>query len=256
MPFTAGHPAAVLPFVRYGMPAAALVIGAITPDLPMMLPFPPVVHFAHTPLGLVTLDLILGTFAFVLWQLLFGPALVALAPRVLSARLPGDVPKGVSFHFAPGKRAVRVFAAVLIGAATHLLWDGITHDWMWGPQHIPWLASRHGSLLGWQWMQRLSDIVAPTILVAWVVGWWRGAPVRTEGTVLPLRIRVLAWSAILGPAAAGFLYGLLTDSLFVAFARGAGLGAAGLAAVTAMWWAATRRAAAAGELHPASRRHG
>ncbi|MEU7903592.1 DUF4184 family protein [Actinoplanes sp. NPDC049118] len=245
MPFTAGHPAAVLPIARYGLPASALVIGSITPDLPMILPFPAVVHLGHTPLGLVTLDLVVGTIAFVLWQALFGPAVLAIAPRALSARVPDDVPKGLAFHFAQVSRVARVLAAVLIGAATHLVWDGITHDWMWGPQYVPWLASRHGPWMGWQWMQHVSDIAGTAIVAGWVVAWWRRAPERAEGDVLPRRIRVLAWSAILFPAVAGFLYGLLTDSWFVAFARGAGLGTLGLVAVTATWWAHTRRTAAA-----------
>jgi hypothetical protein len=36
------------------------VIGSISPDIFMMLPIPAVVHFAHTPLGLVTADLAVG----------------------------------------------------------------------------------------------------------------------------------------------------------------------------------------------------
>ncbi|GIE92430.1 DUF4184 family protein [Actinoplanes regularis] len=236
MPFTAIHPAAVLPIVRRGLPVSALVIGAIAPDLPMVVPFPALVHFAHTPLGLATVDLVLGTIAFLLWQALIGPATVALAPRAVSTRIPADVPRGLAFHFSSANRVARVLAAVLIGAATHLLWDGLTHDWMWGPRYVPWLASRHGALLGWQWMHHVSDLVGTAIVVGWIVAWWRGAPERTTGEVLSPRIRVLAWAAILGPAAAGFLHGLLTDSLFVGFSRGAALGAGGLAAVTAAWW--------------------
>ncbi|WP_155368290.1 DUF4184 family protein [Catellatospora vulcania] len=241
MPFTGGHPAAVLAIARFGLPGSALVIGTVTPDLPMMLPFPAIVHFGHTPWGLVTLDLVLGTTAFVLWQAVFARVVLAIAPRALAARVPNDAPSGLAFHFSSWNRVARVLAAVLIGAATHLIWDGVTHDWMWGPQYVPWLASRHGSLLGWQWVQRISDVAGTAIVAGWVVAWWRRATVRAEAEVLPLRLRVLAWSVILIPAAAGFMHGLLTDSWFAAFAWGAGPGAAGLVAVTATWWWRRRR---------------
>jgi hypothetical protein len=236
----------VLPIVRFGLPASALVIGSITPDLPMILPVPVLVHFAHTSPGLVTVDLALGTIAFMLWQAFFGPALVALAPRALSARVPADIPKGFAFHVATWSRVGGVIVAVLIGAATHIVWDSLTHDWMWGPQHIPWLAARHGSMLGWQWVQHVSDVAGTAIVVGWVVLWWRGASERTARDVPPRRIRVLAWLAILIPAAVGFLHGLLTESWFAAFSRGAGLGAVGLVVVTATWWVRTRRTVAAG----------
>ncbi|MEU4215231.1 DUF4184 family protein [Actinoplanes sp. NPDC026623] len=241
MPFTAVHPAAVLPIVRYGLPGSALVIGSITPDLPMILPVPTVVHFAHTPSGLVTVDLVMGMIAFVLWQVLFGPAVLALAPRALSGRVPAGLPKGLAFHRATGVRIALVLAGVLIGAATHIVWDAFTHDWMWGPELLPWLASRHGSMMGWQWIQHISDFAGGAIVVAWVAVWWRGTPRRTEDEALPRRIRVLAWLAVLVPATAGFLYGLLTASWFVAFSRGAGLGAVCLVAVSVTWWVRTRR---------------
>lgn len=242
MPFTGGHPAAVLALVRWGLPGSALVIGAITPDLPMMLPFPAVVHFGHTPWGLVTSDLLLGTIAFILWQSVFAPAVIALAPRTIAARVPRDAPRGLAYHCASWDRVARVLAAILIGAATHLIWDGVTHDWMWGPQYVPWLAARHGSLLGWEWMQRVSDVAGTAIVAGWIAVWWRRASVRADVDVLPLRVRLLAWSVILVPAAAGFLFGLLTNSLFAAFAWGAGPGTAGLIAVTAAWWVRRWRA--------------
>ena len=34
MPFTGSHPAAVLPFLRSGLPPSALVIGSMAPDFP------------------------------------------------------------------------------------------------------------------------------------------------------------------------------------------------------------------------------
>jgi uncharacterized protein DUF4184 len=235
MPFTGSHPAAVLPLVRWGLSGSALVLGSIAPDMPTLLPVPAVVHFAHTPLGLVTIDLAIGLIGFVLWQALLGPAVVAIAPQGLRTRVPEGAPAGLAFHCA---RSGRVLAAVGLGAATHLLWDSFTHDWMWGPQHLPWLASRHGPWMGWQWAQHVSDVAPVAILIVWVVGWWRAAPARNDIDGLALPIRVVAWLVVLGPAAVGFVYGLAGGSLFLAFTRGGALGVIGLVLVAVAWSAA------------------
>jgi len=241
MPFTGSHPAAVLPLVRWGLPGSALVMGSVAPDMPMMLPIPAVVHFAHTPLGLLTIDLAIGVVGFVLWQALFGPAVVAIAPQALRARLPDRAPAGVAFHCAQSGRIGRVVAAVLLGAATHLVWDSFTHDWMWGPQHVSWLASRHGPFIGYQWAQHISDFAGVAILIVWVAAWWRAAPEHTDTDGLTLPVRVLAWLVVLCPAALGFLYWLSGGFIFLAVTRGAGLGVIGLVVVAVAWRVHTRR---------------
>jgi Domain of unknown function (DUF4184) len=236
MPFTASHPAAVLALARWGLPGSALVVGSIAPDMPMVLPIPVVTHFAHTPLGVVTADLAIGVVGFVLWQALFGPALIAVAPKALRARLPDRVPAGLRFHFGQWNRSALVVAALLIGAVTHVVWDNFTHDWMWGSAHIPWLASRHGPLMGWEWAQRISDVAGLAIVAGWVVAWWRAAPERPDTTVMALPYRMLAWLAILCPAVIGFFYWLLNGSVFFAVTRGGGLGVIGLTAMAVTWW--------------------
>lgn len=128
-----------------------------------------------------------------------------------------------------------VVAALLVGALTHVGWDSLTHDWMWGPALIPWLASPHGPLMGWQWAQHASDIVGLTIVTGWAVAWWRTAPQRPATAVMPRPHRVLAWLAILCPAAAGFVYWLLNGSVFLAVTQGGGLGVVGLTAMAVSW---------------------
>jgi hypothetical protein len=202
----------------------------------MFLPIPAAVHLAHTPLGVVTADLAIGVALFVAWQALFGPAVIAVAPRSLRARLPDGVPAGPRFHFGHWKRAGLTVAAVLIGVVTHVLWDSFAHDWMWGPAHIPWLASPHGPWMGWRWVQHISDVGGLAIVAGWVVVWWRRAPEHPDTPVMALPYRVLAWLVVLGPAVAGFLYWLLHGSIFFAITRGGGLGAIGLCVVAVMWW--------------------
>jgi hypothetical protein len=236
MPFTASHPAAVLlgaaPLARWGLPVSALVIGSIAPDIFMMLPIPELVHFAHTPLGWVTADVAVGVAAFFAWQAFFGPALVAIAPWSWRVRLPAPrSPRPLKL------RDLGVVAlAVLLGAATHLAWDSLTHDWMWGPQHIGWLAGRHGPLLGWQWVQRVSDIIGLAVVGAWIAAWWRTAAIRPEATVMPLRYRILSWLAILGPSVMAFGVLLVNGSFYTAVTVASGLALIGLTVVASIWW--------------------
>ena len=59
MPFTPSHAAAVLPFLRTPLPASALVIGSVAPDLPYYLPVD-LPWDTHTASAVVTVDLLLG----------------------------------------------------------------------------------------------------------------------------------------------------------------------------------------------------
>ena len=226
------------PLARWGLPVPALVIGSIAPDLFMVLlpipvapapqPFGPTpleeaVHFAHTFWGLLTADVAIGVAAFVAWQAFFAPALIAIAPKAWRARLPQTLTLRFGWW--------RVALAVLLGAATHLAWDSFTHEWMWGTQHIGWLAERHGPLRGFQWVQVASDVVGLAIVGAAIAAWWRSVPPRPDPTVTPLRLRVPAWLLILGPATVAFCLLLPRDSFYVAITTAAGLALIGLTGV-------------------------
>jgi uncharacterized protein DUF4184 len=245
MPFTAAHPAAVWPLARWGLPVPALVIGSIAPDIFTMLPSPELVHFAHIPLGLVTADLAIGLLAYLAWQRFYSPALSALvfgrtagpapiaatriaATRIAATRMAatrmGTARMGTARMAAA--RMAGVVVAVLVGAATHLAWDSFTHYWMWGPQHIAWLAEPHGPLLGWQWVQKVSDLIGLAIVAAWITARWRSRPERPA-----LRQRWLVWLIVLGPAAIAFGVLFVRDSFYVAITTAAGLGVIGLTLV-------------------------
>src|SRR3982751_4122954 len=87
MPFTASHPAAVLPLIRLGLPPSALVIGSMGPDLPYFLPVGRGLE-THTLVGLFTVDPLLGAVCLALWWALIGPLAAAVAPTAGWRRLP------------------------------------------------------------------------------------------------------------------------------------------------------------------------
>ena len=137
MPYPIAHPAAVVPLHRLlgrlSVPSA-LAIGSVVPDFWYVLPI-----FqrgdSHSPEGLFFFCLPVGFAAYILFHLLKAPAL-ALLPRALAERLWACSP--VLF---PAASFTAVCVSLLLGAETHLLWDSLTGDELYGR------IVRHGSTL-------------------------------------------------------------------------------------------------------------
>jgi hypothetical protein len=205
MPFTLSHPAAVgliWPVARRAhVPLSALAIGAMSPDFEFFLHLSPRALLSHTVPGLVLFCLPAGLICFAIWELLVQDVvreLVALPART-----------------AEGERSVRWWmlagVGILIGAASHLIWDGLTHGGYWGAALWPWLlepAFAIGTLqVPWfNALQHLSTIVGGLIVLAWAF-----AQVRRDGDLtLMLRtpwrrqaIATIVVSAILAGMANG-----------------------------------------------------
>ena len=198
MPFTLSHPAAVLPFLRSGLPASALVAGSVVPDLPYYLPVHPGFR-THTALAVVTTDLALGVLVWVLWHGVLVAPLVATGPAPLRARLPGrwglPRPDGV-------RGALALVGAVVLGAATHVLWDEFTHPRRWGPEHIPALSVEYAGTPLHGWLQDLSGLVGGLVVAGWVLLWWRRTPPRPVPARVPW-----AWLAVGAVALVGAVVG-------------------------------------------------
>jgi hypothetical protein len=129
VPFTASHPAAVLPLVRLGLVPSALVIGSMVPDVPYFVPSPVGAGTTHSAIGVVTVDVVLGLVLYAVWHGLLAPGAVALAPAALRRRLPegalrvgwwrrtpsrdGELPTVL----AAGRTASLVAGAAVVGAS-------------------------------------------------------------------------------------------------------------------------------------------
>ena len=133
MPFTLSHPAAVLPLLRHPFSPAALVCGAMAPDVPYFLAaaripvsaqswYEPFLNatVSHTLPGLtVSGPLALALLA--LYWLVRRPA-AALLPARLAPASTADRGGGNGL-----RRAGWVLLSVLIGILTHVVWDSFTH---------------------------------------------------------------------------------------------------------------------------------
>ncbi len=248
MPFTPSHIAAVLPFVRTPLVPSALVIGSVVPDLVYYVPLPIPRGFTHSLVGAVTIDLALGIVLFVLWHLLLRAPVADLSPGWLRNRLPpqqGLKPGDMGWPRA----STLVVLSLLLGIATHLIWDSFTHDG-WVVSQLPALQQTFGPLAGYKWAQHGSTVIGAAIVTAWVLIWVRRTPVAQRPTGIAQRLRVGAWALVLGVAIAlalsiwlgGVIAGtaVLDGSLlFVALTLGIGAGALVVVGLSIGWW--TRR---------------
>jgi len=168
MPFTPSHIAAVLPLRgrREGLPLAALAAGSMSPDFMYYLPLPgwgAVSQQAHSLPGIFTWDLLFGVSMWAVWRAV-SPAVHDLAPRAVRRRWrPATWP-------AKARPLALVVAAVLVGAATHVVWDGFTHGGGFAVRWLPVLAAEYStpwvSLPGYQWLQYASGVIG-LVIVAW-----------------------------------------------------------------------------------------
>jgi hypothetical protein len=208
MPFTASHPAAVLPLLRTPLPASALVIGSMAPDSPGYIPAPfaPRVDGTHSTTGVFTVDVVLGLLLWLLWHVVLSRPALAAAPQGVRARW-GSIPIGVGARLRRPRDLFLVLAALAVGAATHVFWDGFTHQGGWGVQHFAALRERHLGFSMWTVAQVSCSLFGLVVVGIAVAAAYRRAPVVAE--VPPARTGArLAWAAIGGAALVGAVHGL------------------------------------------------
>lgn len=178
MPFTLSHPAAVLPLLRRPFSAAALVAGAVAPDMPYFARSVPVPVTAqswyepymnattsHGPLGAVTVAL---PYALVLW------GLYLVARRPVGALLPAGAPPAPELDGTIVlllRRGGWVLLSLLIGIATHVVWDSFTHSDGYVVLHVPFLTAQLVGDLTWaRALQHISTVGGLVVLAVYL---WR-----------------------------------------------------------------------------------
>lgn len=269
MPFTLAHPAVVLPLARRPLVPAALVAGALAPDVPYFLPLPrsagswyePVVNATttHAWPGAVTVAVPTAAALLLLWWLVRAP-LRTLVTRTgtgtdAGTRAPGD---GAA---PPAARApvLWVLVSLVLGVLTHVAWDAFTHGDGALVRHVAWLREPLvGAVPAARVLQHVSTAVGLLVLALWagrrVVAWHAagGRPVRTRGRVAAVGVVVLAGVVgavvgALGPTGSG------AEVLLSAAAKAGGTASAvaGLLVATAWWLGRAARAGASRRAVPA-----
>jgi hypothetical protein len=137
MPFTLSHTAVVLPFSRYlarWRLLSACLIGAMVPDFRVFLPWHLQRFETHSIVALFTFCLPVGLLTFWLFQLLLKEPVVEVLPEGAYSRwrafeAPAQLTNPLHWLLA--------VVGILVGAATHLVWDGFTHEGARGVRMLP-----------------------------------------------------------------------------------------------------------------------
>ncbi|MWV48496.1 DUF4184 family protein [Rathayibacter sp. VKM Ac-2803] len=199
MPFTPSHAVVALAFSNGRIPAAAVAVGAMVPDVGLYLPVRWARESTHSLLGVVTVDLLLGALGLLLWSVLLAPAWRDLAPWIVRVRLrpPPRRPRGAR---AWTVTLLLAAAGLVIGSASHVLWDGFTH--LGGPfvAAAPFLQQQFGPFPGYKWAQYASGVLGLLGLAIGAAVWYvtrRPHPIKEDGRG---PARLAAWTAVLAAA--------------------------------------------------------
>jgi hypothetical protein len=127
MPFTFCHPAIVLPFSyrQKRISMVGLIVGSMIPDFEYFIRMKVVSMHSHTWPGIFWFDLPLGLMVVFIYQLVVRDRLINNLPTALNRRF--SQYKSASGRSYSIKYAILVAVCILIGAASHILWDGFTH---------------------------------------------------------------------------------------------------------------------------------
>jgi hypothetical protein len=178
MPFTLSHPAAIIPLARQRLVLSALVVGSMSPDFLYFINLAPRGQFGHTPAGVFLFCLPPGMLTLWLFHTLMKWPLLSLCPQALQERL---MRPAQGFTFRSMSRQLLIVLSILIGAGTHLLWDGFTHEYGWAVSRLSflsWSVIEIGarSIPVFKLLQHLSTVIGGTALLYCFLHWMWRAP--------------------------------------------------------------------------------
>jgi uncharacterized protein DUF4184 len=181
MPFTVAHTITAVPLRRlFGKRAvpSALVIGAMVPDFRHLVPGLDSLG-THTLAALFWFALPVGLATYLLFHAMLREPALALLPVAVRRRM------GRFIRSPPGEPRpglVRVALCLIIGAASHLAWDELTHRGT-VVEHfagffytVLWHRRRH-YLYIYTLIQYGSSVVGLVVLAAWCRRWLARQPV-------------------------------------------------------------------------------
>lgn len=101
--------------------------------------------------------------------------IIGLMPWGMQARLQSQVSE---FCFGGATRFAAITASVVLGIATHIVWDSFTHSFTWAWREFYWLHHRIripflGSVPGYSVAQYGSTFLGMAALAIWVWLWYR-----------------------------------------------------------------------------------
>ena len=201
MPFTPSHAIVALPFVRSPLIPAAIAIGAMTPDLPLFVRFGVPRYGMTHDLRWLPVTVLFALALLLVWRCVLRPAVRALSPSALARRLPASWDQGARASlretFPSGVGVLWLALSLVLGVASHIVWDAFTHDGRGGGELLPVLQEQWGPWHGYRWLQYASTAIGLVVLAIAAILWLRRRRDQQEpAKVLPLSIRVIWWLSL------------------------------------------------------------
>lgn len=150
MPFTFAHPSIILPLAKSAngrLSATGLIIGSMMPDFEYYLRFNLSSDISHTIFGLFFFCLPFGMYLAKAFHRVIRNPLIDALPQPLYERFAHY--KDFDWKQYKRKRRWMIYACVLIGAASHLFWDGFTHERGFVANWFPFWANATADLGDW-----------------------------------------------------------------------------------------------------------
>ncbi len=211
MPFTAAHPAAVLPLRNWSsrfLPWSALVIGSLAPDMEYFIFFRPVSKYGHSLAGLIYFCLPVGLIVWLCFHLVLKRPMSYLLP---DSERPYFWASAIRRVDLTPRTLACVGLAIVVGALTHLLWDAFTHAGRWGTDRFRGLTHSLGVVQGYEVtvyrVLQHGSTVAGTLLLALAYWHWRRLRPASE---CPAPALIPAWKTL-------FLFVLITVPAVLAY---------------------------------------
>lgn len=201
MPFTPSHAIVALPFLRTPLIPAAIAIGAMTPDLPLFVRVLVPDYMVTHDLRAIALTATIALVLLLVWRCLLRPAVRPLAPRWLAWRLPCEWDAGARAAlretFPSFLGVIWLVVSLLIGVASHIVWDAFTHEGRVGTALWPALSHPWGPLDGYKWMQYGSTAFGLVVLgIAALVWFVRRRAATGTAPCAPRALQITWWLSL------------------------------------------------------------
>lgn len=169
MPFTFSHPAAIVPLnyvAKEWLSLSALVLGSIVPDFEYFIRMKVLSIYSHTWVGLFWYDLPLALIILLVYTRFIKDKLIAHLPSGINVRFSQYQNNKVKYDLL---YFVIAIVSILIGAASHILWDSFTHPAGYFVKHHHILKHKmliaNHSVAFYNMLQHISSAIGALIVI-------------------------------------------------------------------------------------------
>lgn len=129
MPFTFSHPAVIIPFKKIfknRLSVTGLAVGSMMPDIEYFVRMEGLSTYGHTWDGVLWFDMPIGVAVAFIFHNYIRNSFIDHLPLFLQSRL--QPPRQLNWNQWIGTRWPVFILCLIAGSASHILWDGFTHE--------------------------------------------------------------------------------------------------------------------------------